>query len=364
VVVAEHLFPERVSKFLAAKLGDLRAKHGDTSPQYLGLSRQYLRAAQEDDPGPELNLKHYEAEYSECHETSRGHSGMERLYRRSIVIETTMACAAHCRHCLRSNYPRYTLTEKQLIDIAKHCGNDEVGRAVTEVLITGGDPLLIPRRLETLLDALIEYAPNVRIVRIATRLPSQDPERCDHDALQVFRNRPSFRFELATQINHPVELSFPETTHVFGQFRAMGVKVYAQNVLLRGVNDDLPTLVDLYDALRQCDIEAHYLFHCVPLRGTHHLRTSVDTGLRLASALTSCGYISGRAKPMYAAMTDIGKITFYQGTLIERRDRWLLLQSHYRLSDRLAWNPSWRLPATAEVSDDGCLSVWYLDGED
>jgi len=113
-------------------------------------------------------------------------------------------------------------------------------------------------------------------------------------------------------------------------------------------------------------IEAHYLFHAVPMRGTSHFRTSVDTGLNLARQITSCGIFSGRAKPMFAAMTDIGKIVFYEGTILERDkgSNRILLKSGYQLEERLKWNPSWRMPSSASVDKDGYLNVWYLDGAD
>jgi lysine 2,3-aminomutase len=65
---------------------------------------------------------------------------------------------------------------------------------------------------------------------------------------------------------------------------------------------------------------------------------------------------------MFAAMTDIGKIIFYDGVILERKDNHCLLQSNYKLEDRLAWNPSWEMPDNAEVDDNGYLRVWYLDG--
>jgi lysine 2,3-aminomutase len=355
-------FPEKLSRFLRSQLEQLGQQHGEDSPRYLGLARQYIKDPREDVDGSEQNLKHYEAGLT-SHDAGELPPGLERLYRRTLVIEPTLACISNCRYCLRSNYRKHTLTEKQLVEVAQYCGKPPVSEILNEVLITGGDPLLIPHRVAVLLDALEEHAPNIRIIRLASRIPSQDPERIDEDVLQLFRNRPRFRFELATQINHPVEF-FPETVEAFRRIRSVGAKIYSQNVLLKGVNDDLATLTELYDTMRWNDIEAHYLFHSVPLIGTHHLRTSVARGVRLASALTSCGAISGRAKPMYAAMTDIGKITLYDGAMGERRDGRVLLQSNYKLEDRLTWNPSWQLPSTAEVDDDGYLRVWYLDGED
>jgi lysine 2,3-aminomutase len=359
----DKVFPQRLTRYLSEKLDWLRQQHGAESPNYLGLSRQYLKDPREDVLAAEVNLKHYEAELVVEAEAGH-HSGMERLYRRCLVIEPTMACLAHCRYCLRSNYGRYTLSEQQLLAIAKYCGS-EVNRAtLREVLITGGDPVTVPKRVEFLLEALIEFAPNVKIIRLATRVPTQCPERIDDEVLGLFKHKPSLRFELATQINHPVELAFPEPQAAFQRILEAGARVYSQNVLLKGINDDLATLVDLYDALRDNDIEAHYLFHAIPMLGTHHLRCSVEKGIRLASQLTSCGFISGRAKPMFAAMTDIGKITFYEGCVVRRQGERLLLQSHYRLEDRLRWNPSFQLPTSAEVDDSGHLRVWYIDGTD
>lgn len=116
--------------------------------------------------------------------------------------------------------------------------------------------------------------------------------------------------------------------------------------------------------MRMNNIEPHYLFHCIPMMGIHHLRTSVAMGLDLIKKLVHSGRISGRAKPMFAAMTDIGKITFYDGVILDRKDGKILLQSNYRLTDRMAWNPSWQMPKTAEIDEKGFLRVWYVDGDD
>ncbi len=362
--MSQRTFPERISNFLVDKLEWLKRTQGEQSPSYLGLARQYLRDSREDSSNPaEMNLKHYEAELA-LSEAAGQHSGMERLYRRTMVIEPTMACVAYCRYCLRRNYARYTMTETQLVEVAKLCGSEFKKTGLNEVLITGGDPLVIPKRIEFLLEAFLEYAPNIKIVRIATRIPSQDPERIDEDVLRLFKNKPSIRFELATQINHPIELSFPEVLAAFQRLLSAGARIYSQNVLLKGVNDDLKSLVDLYDAMRECNIESHYLFHAIPMQGTHHLRTSIRRGVELASQLTSCGYISGRAKPMFAAMTDIGKITLYEGTIVRQEKGRVLFKSNYLLSDRLSWNPTFRLPSSAQLDTSGYLQVWYVDGCD
>jgi lysine 2,3-aminomutase len=353
-------FTEKLSPFIEEKLRDLKKKYGVKDQRYQGLALQYLRSPLESKETGEINRRHYEAE---MHVRFEGEdiAGMERLYKRNLVIDLTMICAANCRYCLRGRYPQKTLTDHELVQIAKYCGHEKNQEDITEVLITGGDPLMIPTRLDFLVDALSDYAPNIKMVRIGSRLPFQEPEKIDNRVLKVFEKHPDMRFEIGMQINHPVEF-FPECVEAVETLQDMGIRFYAQNVLLKGVNDDLPTLVDLYDNIRKSRIEAHYLFHCIPMIGLHHFRTSVDRGLELVQGLTSSGEISGRAKPMFAAMTDIGKITFYQGTIMERVGGQLLLRSKYRYADRKKWNPRWKLPGNASIDKDGYLRVLYLDG--
>jgi lysine 2,3-aminomutase len=102
------------------------------------------------------------------------------------------------------------------------------------------------------------------------------------------------------------------------------------------------------------------------MQGMRHHRTSVKKGAELVTRLCASGEFSGRAKPHYALMTDIGKIVLYEGAIIARRpsDNSILLRSGYRLEDRKRWNPSWRVPASVEIDDEGFMCVWYRDGED
>ncbi len=356
-------FPEKISPFLRRKCDELCKNYGPEDPRYLGLVRQYVRLPEEEAPAPEENLRHYDAEVvGRAGEVPRG---IERLYLRTVVIELTMACAARCRYCLRQAYEPHTLTEAEITSIAQFCGSAQLRDDVHEVLVTGGDPFLVPQRLSHLIDSLVRYAPSVSIMRIATRLPQQDPARVGNAVFDVFRNRHGIRFEIATQTNHTVEF-FPEVRECFSRLMDVVPTVYSQNVLLKGVNDNVDALVELYDTMRSMGIGPHYLFHPVPMRWTHHFRTSVEKALALARHLTSCGLFSGRAKPIFSLMTDVGKIALYEGSILDRdrkRNR-ILLRSHYRLEDRVKWNASWTLPPSASVDEKGYLQVWYLDGSD
>jgi lysine 2,3-aminomutase len=257
------------------------------------------------------------------------------------------------------------MKEGDLRHAARFIGSSLLRDDVEEVLITGGDPLMSQPLLRRTLTELREHAPNIRIVRIGSRVPFQQPDRINGAMAEMFESFKNFRFELGVNVNHPLEF-WPESTDAIRRLQAAGFKIYNQHPLLKGVNDDFETLVELYERLRLNDIEAHYMFHAIPMRGMHHHRTSVAKGLYLANQLSSCGEFSGRAKPRYAVLSDIGKIVLYQDTIVDRDEKngKLLLRSGFNLNKRMAWNPSWKIPESVVLSDAGNMLVWYIDGCD
>jgi len=82
----------------------------------------------------------------------------------------------HCRWCLRGQYPIFSLSEEELERIARFCGDEGINEEVSEVLVTGGDPLMVPDSLNFFLDALGAHAPNITVARVGSRLPLQDPD--------------------------------------------------------------------------------------------------------------------------------------------------------------------------------------------
>lgn len=348
-------FRQLLSPYLAAKLAELEAREGIAAPAYLAIARQYLKSPLENLIRPESRRRHYESEV-ELPFDGASLVGVERLYRHTILIEPSTVCAAHCRWCLRGQYPVRTMGRDDITRAARYAGSVELSGDIREVLITGGDPLMVPPLLRFTIEALQTHAPNVRIVRIGSRVPFHDPERIDDALLEMFSRFAGLRFEIGLNVNHPVEF-WPESVEALERLRSAGVRLYNQHPLLKGVNDDLATLVGLYSLLREHDIEAHYLFHAIPLRGMDHHRTSVARGLKLANQLSACGEFSGRAKPRYAVLSDIGKIVLYHDTIQDTRpaDNALLLRSGFRLEDRQRWNPSWTPGDDVSVDSDGFL---------
>ena len=358
-------FAEKVSKFLRSKIDETLKIYGKDSGEYKALALQYLKHESEGAEALEHNNRHWEADIKV--ETEGGEEilhGMERLYNKTIVVEPTLICASHCRYCLRGNYDIFTLNEEELQNIAVYCGTVGAESNLNEILITGGDPLLVPKKLDCFIESIIENAPNIKIIRIATRLLTHDPGRIGNNFYNILRKKENgLRFEIATQINHAVEF-FPETLRVIEHIRNLGVNIYSQNVLLKGVNDNLEALVDLYNKMRIYDIDPHYLFHCVPMQGMHHFRTTVAKGLKLAKEMVNSGYMSGRSKPMYALMTDVGKVILYEDTILGKKNGYLELQTCYKYEERMKWNPSFNLPETASVDEKGYIRIKYLDGVD
>lgn len=356
-------FAEKLTPYLKRKLEEYANEFGQESEQFKALQKQYIKSTKEKEIDHSERLRHYQSEIHVYYE-GKPLRGVERLYRRTILLEPTMVCAAHCRWCLRGQYPVFSLTEDEITNFAKYCGSNEVRDDLKEILITGGDAFMVPKRLEFIFSEVNKYAPNIEIFRIGTRVPVQDPSRVNPELISILKSAAPARLEIGTNVNHPSELTV-EAKKAYTDLYKAAFKIYDQSVLLKGVNDDVDVLNKLYDMFRYLGIESHYLFHCIPMQGMSHHRTSVQRGLELASQITNSGGVSGRAKPMFTLMTDLGKITLYHGTILERNDNnEILIQSHYTIEDFRYRNPSWQLPKSAFVDGNGFLRVWYPDGSD
>lgn len=351
-------FRQLISKHLRDKLDYLKETYGEDSKEYLSIYNQYVYNKLEDAHTDEVNAKHYEAGCSEGLVKN-----LERLYQRHGCVEISWSCASNCRYCLRSNYDDHTiLKDENLKAIAEYCRDNEL----EELLITGGDPFCNAKALSVLLGYLYDIAPNVKIYRIATRMITQSPESIPEKIYSILERYSKLRrVEVATQINSAMEFD-DEVDRVIQRIQSMGITIYSQNVFLKGVNDTTEQLIDLYHAMRMRGIEAHYLFHAVPMKGTHHLRPSVSKMLSCYEELVNSGHVTGRSKPILAIMSQIGKITLTPNNVLGYDEVYRLvgLRSNYKYEDRIKYNPNWKIPDSAYVNKEGFLCINYLDGED
>lgn len=349
------IFAEKLSPFIKMQLAIAEQNHDETVLRV--LRAQYIASEKELSSLGDGQLKHYDANFSQYFEGVLV-KGVERLYRRVILVEPVMQCIANCRFCLRKNYDPFHTSLDDLTHVARFIGCAEINKDLREVLITGGDPLLSAARLGHFLEQLANFAAQIKIVRIATRIPIQEPSRVTSKIMEVLTRTYPFRLELVTHINHSCEL-FPEVRLVLARIRDAVDAFYNHTVLLAGVNDTEQELESICHDLRDLGIENHYLFHCIPINGLRHLRVPLLRSIQLSSWLSSNGRIPGRAKPKFCILTDVGKVVPYEGTILKQEGRRYLLQTQFKLSERMEWNPGLQTPDSASVDNNGYLRVWY-----
>jgi lysine 2,3-aminomutase len=166
---------------------------------------------------------------------------------------------------------------------------------IWEVILTGGDPLMLsPRRLADVM-ADIATIDHVRIIRLHTRVPVADPGRISGDTIAALK-APGATVWVALHANHARELTQKARTACAAIIDA-GIPMVSQSVLLRGVNDNAPALEALMRAFVECRIKPYYLHHGDLAPGTAHLRTSLEHGQELMRALR--GRVSGLCQPDY-----------------------------------------------------------------
>lgn len=222
--------------------------------------------------------------------------GIVHRYPDRVLLTPTYACAVYCRFCFRRERvgPGKARTlngpalDHALGYIAAHSG-------IWEVILTGGDPLVLSaRRLGAIL-ARLDAMAHVKVVRLHTRVPAVAPERITRSLVRALR-RTSKAVYVALHANHPRELT-AEARAACARLIDAGVPMLSQSVLLRGVNDDPRVLEALMRAFVETRIRPYYLHHGDAAPGTAHLRVSLAEGQDLMRALR--GHVSGLAQPAF-----------------------------------------------------------------
>jgi lysine 2,3-aminomutase len=186
----------------------------------------------------------------------------------------------------------HPLTPRQL-DAA--LGYIAANPAIWEVVLTGGDPLVLsPRRLKHAIGRL-GHIGHVKIIRVHTRVPVADPARITPALVRGLKARGKATY-VVLHANHPRELT-PAAREACARIVDAGIPMLSQSVLLKGVNDDPETLAALLRALVECRIKPYYLHHGDLAPGTSHLRTTIERGQELIRALR--GRASGLCQPTY-----------------------------------------------------------------
>jgi len=222
--------------------------------------------------------------------------GIVHRYPDRVLLKVTHTCAVYCRFCFRREMVgpgAAPALSARALDAA--LAYIEGHPAIWEVILTGGDPLVLsPRRLAAIMDRL-DAIEHVKVVRFHTRVPTVDPAAVT-DALVAAMRRPRQATYVALHVNHPRELT-PAARAACARIVDAGLPMLSQTVLLAGVNDDAAILAELMRALVETRIKPYYLHHADLAPGTSHFRTSLETGQRLMRDLR--GAVSGLCQPTY-----------------------------------------------------------------
>ncbi len=220
--------------------------------------------------------------------------GIVHRYPDRVLLKPVHVCAAYCRFCFRrevvggAHALSRTELDAAIAYIGAHC-------EIWEVILTGGDPLVLsPRRLKQLVHALAAIE-HVKVIRVHTRVPVVEPSRITAALVRALK-APGKATYVVLHANHARELT-PKARAACARFIEAGIPMLSQSVLLRGVNDDAAALGELMRALVECRIKPYYLHHGDLAPGTAHWRTSIEEGQALMRALH--GRLSGLCQPAY-----------------------------------------------------------------
>jgi len=220
--------------------------------------------------------------------------GLVHRYPDRVLLLVTDRCASYCRYCTRSRVVSGAGEQELTVDLEGAFSYLEKHSEVRDVLLSGGDPLLLSdAKLNAILTRLRKI-PSIEFVRIGTRIPIFLPQRITPELVAMLRTHHPLWMSVHT--NHPKELT-QEVREALGRLADAGIPLGNQSVLLKGVNDRAEILKELFHKLLLCRVRPYYLYQCDLITGSAHLRTTIREGQDIMEQLR--GYTTGYAVPTY-----------------------------------------------------------------
>lgn len=253
--------------------------------------------------------------------------GLTHRYPDRVLLVTTHVCSMYCRFCTRK---RVTMdrdgwdgpshNEQRMIDYVRQHPE------VHDCIVSGGDPLTLPlSKLRWFINELAAID-HVDVIRIGTRVPVTLPQRLyDPQLIEVLRQ--AGKIWIQTHFNHPVEIT-PESARACRLLVNAGMPVSNHAVLLKGVNDSVETMRRLVRGLLKIKVRPYYLFHCDPVTGAGHFRTSIWKGLEIIEGLR--GHVSGLGVPTYVVdgLHGAGKVPLMPNYLVSASNDSVVLRNY------------------------------------
>lgn len=251
--------------------------------------------------------------------------GLVHRYPDRALMIVTDRCASYCRHCTRSRGVSGVGPDHLSLDLSAALDYLRRTPQVRDVLLSGGDPLLLPEeKLDAILTEL-RAIPHIEFLRIGSRVPIFLPQRITPSLCSMFKKHAPLFISIHT--NHPRELT-AESRRATGMLADAGIPLGNQSVLLRGINDTPEIQMELVHKLLMCRVKPYYLYQCDLIKGSSHFRTSHQTGIDIISRLR--GYTTGYAVPQYVidGPGGGGKIPINPDYILDRDARGISLRNY------------------------------------
>ena len=215
---------------------------------------------------------------------------LQKYLGRGLIL-CTSACAMHCRYCFRKNFD-YETDQHGFEEEIELISQDT---SLKEVILSGGDPLSLSNEQLGLLISQIEKIPHIKRLRFHTRFPIGIPERIDQGFLEIL-TKTSLQRYIVIHCNHVKELD-ADILDAMKALQGIGCIILNQSVLLKDVNDDSATLIDLCETLVNHSILPYYLHQLDPVSGSNHFQVAEERGLYLIKEISKV--LPGYAVPKY-----------------------------------------------------------------
>jgi len=214
--------------------------------------------------------------------TAKRAPGLLQKYHGRALMITSGACAVHCRYCFRRHYPysEGPRSPQQWAPILEDIAREET---IEEIILSGGDPLTLVDSNLAELAAMLAEIQHLRRVRVHSRLPIVIPQRVT-DSLIAWLRGTRLSPIMVVHANHPRELD-QDVAAVLGKLVDSGIPVLNQTVLLRGVNDDPQTQIELAQRLLDCHVMPYYLHQLDRVAGAAHFEVPEDEGIRIVERM-------------------------------------------------------------------------------
>jgi len=280
--------------------------------------------------------------------------GLTHRYPDRVLLLITNICSMNCRHCTRRRLVGDTDVDMPDANIDLAIEYIREHTEVRDVLISGGDPLVVSdSKLEYVISRLREID-HVEIIRIGTRTPVVMPQRITDELVTMLKKyHPIY---VNTHFNHPKEIT-KEAKAACAKLADAGIQLGNQSVLLRGINDDPVVMKKLVHKLLTIRVRPYYIYQCDLSLGISHFRTSVSKGIEIIESLR--GHTTGFAVPTFVvdAPGGGGKIPVMPNYLISMGDGKAILRNYEGVITTYTW-PQYQAPAHEATKEPGDEAIY------